>query len=116
MIYILWDIALNIYILKKKKCICNTKSIEFLGHILFPNGIVPLYKYADAIKSFRKLKTVSEVQSFLRLVNYIGKRIADLAILAEPVEEYSYMNLKKYANATPLWQSEQINTFPDLVK
>lgn len=104
----------NNVLLNKQKCIYNAKSIEFLGHILSPNGIRPLNKYVDAIKSFREPKTVSEVQSFLGLVNYIGKWIPDLATLTDPIRKILKHKLQKHADITDLWQNEQKRAFKNL--
>lgn len=97
----------NNVLLNKQKCIYNAKSIEFLGHILSPNGIRPLNKYVDAIKSFREPKTVSEVQSFLGLVNYISKWIPDLVTLTDPIRKILKHKLQKHADITNIWQNEQ---------
>ncbi|CAK1596120.1 unnamed protein product [Parnassius mnemosyne] len=77
----------NNVLLNKNKCIFNAKSIQFLGHELSQSGIKPLDKYIKAIETFRPPETIEEIQSFLSLINYVGKWIPNLSTLTEPIRQ-----------------------------
>lgn len=63
----------NDVLLNKRKCIYKTKKVEFLGHELSEEGVKPLEKYMKVIQTSRRPTTIGEVQSFLGLVNFVGK-------------------------------------------
>lgn len=69
----------NNVLLNKDKCAFNAQTIQFLGHELSPTGIKPLDKYIKAIELFRPPETVEEIQSFLGLINFVGKWIPNLS-------------------------------------
>lgn len=104
----------NGVLLNKSKCMFNKSKIEFLGHELSSEGIKPLNKYVKTIASFREPKSVEEVQSFLGLVNYIGKWIPDLATVTEPIREILRHKLSKHADITEFWKDRQANAFAEL--
>lgn len=101
----------NNVLLNDNKCIFNAKCIQFLGHELSADGIKPLDKYIDGIKSFRTPKTVDEVQSFLGLVTYIGKWVPNLATLTEPIRQILRQKLHKHADISIHWGSVQQTSF-----
>jgi hypothetical protein len=104
----------NNVLLNEKKCIFNASKIKFLGHELSADGIKPLDKYIDSIKSFREPRTVEEVQSFLGLVTYIGKWIPNLATLTEPIRQILHQKLNKHADISKFWMKEQQTAFDRL--
>ncbi|XP_052564009.1 uncharacterized protein K02A2.6-like [Culex pipiens pallens] len=67
------------------KCEFGLTEIEFLGHRITADGIVPTNDKVKAIKSFRRPENEAEVRSFLGLANYLNKFIPDLATLDEPL-------------------------------
>lgn len=77
----------NNVVLRKEKCIIGIQKVHFLGHELSAMGVRPLQKYVSSIPDFRPPKTVPELQSFMGLVNYVGKWIPDLATVTEPMKE-----------------------------
>ncbi|CAH2089953.1 unnamed protein product [Euphydryas editha] len=83
---VLETIRTNNIMLKEDKCIYGTTKVQFLGHELSDQGIRPLDKYLSDIKNFRTPINISELQSFLGLINYIGKWIPNLATLTEPLK------------------------------
>lgn len=104
----------NNVVLNDKKCIFNVSKIDFLGHELSPQGIMPLDKYIKTIKSFREPKTIDEVQSFLGLVNYIGKWIPRLATMTDPIREILRLKLSKHADIADYWKGKQSAAFAEL--
>lgn len=101
----------NNVLLNKKKCIYKTKRIEFLGHELTEKGVKPLNKYIEAIHSTRKPTNVEELQSFLGLANYVGKWIANLASVTEPLRKLLRLKLSKSADIRKYWTSAQDKAF-----
>lgn len=97
----------NNVLLNNNKCVFKTKSINFLGHELSSLGIKPLEKYLKVIETFRAPETIEEIQSFLGLVNFVGKWIPNLSTLTEPMRKLLRQKIHKNANITALWQKEQ---------
>jgi len=81
--------------------------MDFLGHNLSAAGVKPLGKYINVIRTFRTSNTVEEIQSFLGLVNFVGKWIPNLATLTEPFRKLLRLKLAKRASITKFWKSEQ---------
>ncbi|XP_060808134.1 uncharacterized protein LOC132903569 [Amyelois transitella] len=106
----------NNVILNEGKCTFSVRQIQFLGHQLSCNGVKPLDKYVSLIQSFREPKVIEEVQSFLGLVNYVGKWIPHLATLTDPLRELLRLKLSKGANISSHWQSKQSKAFAMLKK
>lgn len=81
------------------------KTVEFLGHVITPNGIKPNPKKIMAIKKFPIPKTVKEIKSFLGLVGYYRKFIKNFAKLTKPMTSCLKKDRKIIHNA------EFINSF-----
>lgn len=71
--------------LNAEKCKFKRPDIEFLGHRLTANGIDPCLSKVKAVQEAREPENVSEVRSFLGLVNFCGRFIPNLATRAEPL-------------------------------
>lgn len=54
------------------------------------------------------------MQSFLGLINFVGKWIANLASLTEPIRKILRLKLTKTADITPHWKTEQSQAFKQL--
>lgn len=104
----------NDVLLNEKKCIYKTNKIEFLGHELTEDGIKPLAKYLSSIKTSRRPNTIEEVQSFLGLVNFVGKWIPNLATLTDPLRQLLRLGLGKSATVDKFWTSKQNSAFEAL--
>lgn len=104
----------NNVLLNKDKCVYKTKRIEFLGHELTEYGIRPLAKYLTSVKTSRRPNTIEEVQSFLGLVNFVGKWIPNLATLTDPLRELLRLGLGKSASVEKFWTSKQNEAFEAL--
>jgi hypothetical protein len=68
------------------------ERIEFMGHILSEHGIGVSESKVQAIKEARKPQTVTEVKSFMGLVNFTGRFIPNLATIAEPLNRLMRKN------------------------
>lgn len=79
-----------------------------------PQGIRPLDKYVSVVRSFRSPNTIQELQSFLGLINYIGKWIPNLASLTEPLRKILKLKLGKNADISKYWKTAQRTCFNEL--
>lgn len=61
------------------------KEIDFLGHIVTPEGIKPNPKKIEAIKKFPLPTTRTHIKSFIGLLSYYRKFIKDLAKITKPL-------------------------------
>ena len=83
-------------------------ELEFMGHLLSARGIGPTKAKVEAVSDARRPESLSEVRSFLGLVNYCGKFIPDLATLAEPLRKLTRQN------EPFVWTNEQEHSFQEL--
>ncbi|UYV65945.1 hypothetical protein LAZ67_3005963, partial [Cordylochernes scorpioides] len=73
--------------LKKDKCKFVQREIEYLGHLIKEDGIRPLDHKVQALQKAKCPTNISELRSFLGLVNYYGKFIPNLPDLLRPLHE-----------------------------
>jgi hypothetical protein len=92
-------------ILKMDKCQFNMKKIDFLGYVLSEHGIEIAESKVEAIRSARTPQSVSEVRSFLGLVNFAERFIPNLSTVAEPLNRL----LRK--DQSFVWGPEQNEAF-----
>lgn len=64
-----------------------TKKVEFLGHVVTPDGITPNPSKIEAITKYPIPKTVKEIKSFLGLVGYYRRFIPDFAKVTFPLNK-----------------------------
>ena len=88
-------------LLKQSKCKYAISSIEYLGHVIDSDGIHLLNEKVRVIEDAPEPKSVSELKSFLGLVNYYSKSLPNLSIVLFPL----YRLLRK--NVKFKWTSEQ---------
>ena len=91
--------------LKKQKCAFMQHSVEYLGHNISAKGIRPTQEKIRAIVNATTPQNVSQLRSFLGLVNYYGKFLSNLSSTLAPL----YGLLQKH---TPWrWKAEQKKAF-----
>ena len=61
--------------LKPSKCHFISQSVEYLGHLITPQGISPNPNRVSAIKEFPTPKSLKEVRQFLGLASYYRRFI-----------------------------------------
>ena len=76
--------------LKKQKWFFLRSSIEYLGHVVDKEGIHPTEEKVKAIKEAPAPTNVTQLRSFLGLVNYYNKFLPNLAANLTPL--YSLLN------------------------
>ena len=70
--------------LKAKKCNVFSEQVEFLGHIISPEGIATDPKKIEVVKEWKEPSTVSEVRSFVGLCSYYRCYIKGFADIVKP--------------------------------
>lgn len=81
-------------VLNQEKCVIGVPEVQFIGHVISPNGIRPSPSKVEALVSFRRPENASEVKSFLGLANYMNKFINNLATLDEPLRRLTEQSVK----------------------
>ena len=79
--------------LKQKKCGFLLSSVEYLGHKISAKGLQPTEEKVRAIKEAPPPSNVSQLRSFIGLVNYYGKFLPNLANTLAPL--YSLLQKDK---------------------
>ena len=70
--------------LKQPKCIFLAPSVEYLGHIIDKDGLHPAPEKVRAIQDAPEPHNLSELKSFLGLINYYSKFMSNLAMFLSP--------------------------------
>ena len=71
--------------LKREKCACMLPSVEYLGHKISAAGLQPADEKVRAIADAPTPRNVTQLRSFLGLVNYYGKFFPQLASTLAPL-------------------------------
>ncbi|CAB3981067.1 Hypothetical predicted protein [Paramuricea clavata] len=88
--------------LNPEKCELHIPKITFMGHLVSDKGIGPTEEKVEVVVDAREPKTVSEIRSFLGLVNFCSRFIPDLATIAEPLRKLT-------RTTTPfVWEAETV--------
>ena len=94
--------------LNPKKCAFRLSKLVFFGHELTNKGVNPSEEKVAAIKDAKPPQNVSEVRSFMGLVQYSAKFIPDLATVAKPIQELTRKS------TTFKWGTAQQEAFDEL--
>ena len=71
--------------LKPSKCRFIRQEVEYLGHVLTPNGLKPNPKRVTAVTNFPIPQSVREVRQFLGLASYYRRFVQGFAKIAQPL-------------------------------
>lgn len=88
-----------------EKCQLRVTELDFLGHRVSRDGIMPAKSKIQAIQSFREPQCEAEVRSFLGLANYLNKFVPMLATLDEPLRRLLHKDTRFE------WTQEQSKSF-----
>lgn len=70
------------------------KTVQYLGHIITPDGVKPNPDKIAAVKNFPTPRNAKEIKSFLGLVGYYRKFIKDFAKITKPMTRCLKKNAK----------------------
>ena len=71
------------------KCVFFRDEVQFLGHYLSKQGIRPLPERLDTIRNFPKPELVTQLRSFLGVVNYCHRFIPNVSTILSPLSALS---------------------------
>ena len=94
--------------LKREKCAFLLPCIEYLGHCITSEGIQPSSDKVRAVQKAPIPQDVSQLKSFVGLVNYYGKFLPDLSNLLAPL----YRLMQKDTKWS--WGAEQARAFREV--
>ena len=80
--------------LKPSKCRFLHLTIDFLGHVISPEGVRPNPSKVDLINSFPPPITAKQIKQFLGLAGYYHRFIPNFAHLAAPLTKLLRKNVK----------------------
>lgn len=111
--------------LKVKKCQFLKPSLECLGHRVDKEGFHPVEAKVEAIKNVPAPTNVTELKSFLGMINFYGKFLPNLSSTLEPLHEllrretcweWKSRQQKAYQAAKDLLQSSRLLVHYDPTK
>ena len=71
--------------LKPRKCVFAQEQVDYLGHTLSAEGVLPNSAKVEAVKNFPRPKSSKEVKSFLGLVNFYIRHLPNFAVIVRPL-------------------------------
>ncbi|XP_041651122.1 uncharacterized protein K02A2.6-like [Cheilinus undulatus] len=80
--------------LKRNKCTFLQEQVEYLGHRVDRQGLHPVEKKVKAIMEAPAPTNVTELKSYLGLLNYYNKFLPNLATLLAPLHELLRQDVK----------------------
>ena len=94
--------------LRLDKCSFFKDSAKFLGFIISVDGVVPDPKRVESIYQYREPTSVTEVKSFLGVINYYRNHVPCCAEIAAPLHQLTQGNRKFQ------WTNVEQKSFDDL--
>ncbi|XP_039664152.1 uncharacterized protein K02A2.6-like [Perca fluviatilis] len=94
--------------LKREKCVFMAPSVTYLGHSITAEGLRPVEDKVRAIKETPSPKNITELRSFLGMVNYYGKFLQDLSKVLAPLYKLLHNDTKWQ------WCAEQEKAFKEV--
>ena len=80
-------LAANGLIINPSKCVFGQSSVEYLGHLVSAEGMVPLRRHVQALQDLPPPQDVPQLQRFLGLVNFYRRFIPGLAGILQPLTD-----------------------------
>ena len=91
--------------LKKGKCVFMEPQVTYLGHRVSKEGIQPMEDKVEAITNAPPPRNVSELKSYLGMINYYQKFLTNLSSVLAPL--HSLLNSKTHWH----WGKDQQQAF-----
>ncbi|GBN40727.1 Transposon Ty3-I Gag-Pol polyprotein [Araneus ventricosus] len=74
--------------INESKCEFGKPQVDFMGHTINSEGILPMSTKVKAILEFPKPEIVSQLRSFLGMVNFYHRFIPKIAEILAPLNAY----------------------------
>lgn len=94
--------------LNLKKCAFLKSEVNYLGHVVSPDGIRPGNQKLDAVNNFPVPYNIHQIRQFIGLCSYFRKFVPNFAIIARPLTELTKKNIKWS------WEDKQNEAFTKL--
>ena len=91
--------------LKREKCSFFQDSVSYLGHVIDKDGIHPDPKKLQGIVDAPEPQNISELRSYLGMINYYNKFIKNASTLLKPLYDLLHLNTKW------VWNKKQKEAF-----
>ena len=98
--------------LKPKKCSLVKDRVNFLGHIIMRDGIIPCERKIKAILDIKPPRNAKEIKSFLGLASYFRRFVPDFSSLAAPLNNLTKPSIQFKWTAL---ENESFNTLKSLL-
>ena len=93
--------------LKPDKCFFMLQEVEYLGHKISANGLEPTQEKVRAIAEAPPPRNVTQLKSFLGMLNYYGKFLPNLSTCLAPL--YSLLQKRSHWS----WGTKQHKAFEE---
>ena len=100
----------NFLKLKRSKCHFMKQEVEYLGHVLTRNGLLPQQSKLDILSNFPRPSSVTQLQSFIGLASYYRRFVNNFSKIASVLHKAASTKNKK------LEWSEDCQTAFDILK
>ena len=87
-------------VIRPDKCHLGDAQIPYLGHVVGANSMQPLRRKVEAVLAFPRPQTKKEVRSFLGLVGYYSRYVANFAHIAAPMSDLTRKNMPNHVKWT----------------
>jgi hypothetical protein len=91
---------------KFSKCVFATQQVEYLGHVIFEQGVATNPQKIAAVKDLLVPKTITQLRGFLGLPGYYRRSVKDTGIICRPLHDM----LKKNCFSWSSEQTQALNT------
>ena len=71
--------------LNPKKCSFVKQKVEYLGHVVTPDGVMPNPEKVRVVRDFPVPKNLKELRTFMGLANYYRRFVKGFAYIANPL-------------------------------
>lgn len=102
--------------LNLKKIKIAFENLKFLGHILTPDEILPDPTKVQAIQQLQPPKTLTELRSFLGMVNYLSQFVTSSAHVLKPLYDLTKGFKGKKKNSPVTMTKEAIDAIDSMKK
>jgi hypothetical protein len=91
---------------KFSKCAFATQQVEYLGHVIFEQGVATNPQKIAAVKDLPVPKTIPQLRGFLGLAGHYRRSVKDSGIICRPLHDM----LKKNCFSWSSEQAQALNT------